>query len=81
MGIQLTLNPIRGFGILLQDAGSGDELAIDYRTGLPYFTRVKRTAKQARVFFAPAWGNPQVVAVEKHEGDDVPTYVIGEVIR
>jgi hypothetical protein len=79
MGIQLTLNPIKGYGLLL----AGGELAEDYRTGRPYFVRTKRTAKHACAFMAPTWASPQVVAVDMHEAtrdDELPTYVIGEVV-
>jgi hypothetical protein len=77
--IQLSITPVRGFGILL----AGAELAEDFRTGAPYFVRTKRAAKHARVFMAPAWARPQVVAIEKHDPqqiDELPTYVIGKVV-
>lgn len=80
MSIQLSLNPIHGFGLLLADGTLGE----DFRTGQPYFTRQKRTAKHAAIFMCASWAQPQVVEVERHENTDAegwPTYVIGRVIR
>jgi hypothetical protein len=72
--IQLTLFPLRGFGLLLP----GHAIAHDFRTGMPYFVRTKRAAKRTADSLEGTWKGPaDVVPLEIHEGEEIPTYVIG----
>jgi hypothetical protein len=75
--IQLTLNPERGFGLLMWG-----ELLIDSRTGLPFFTPSKRAAKRALKVATPSYLPAAIVEVEVHEPniDEEPTYLIGDVV-
>jgi hypothetical protein len=78
--IQLTLNPERGFGLLMWG-----ELLVDSRTGLPFFAPTKRAAKRAFRHATPDYLKPQtaIVEVEIHEPniDEAPTYLIGKEVR
>jgi hypothetical protein len=74
--IQLTLNPERGFGLLMWG-----ELLID-ETGAPAFRKTKRAIRRLYTEGTPSYLRLQtaIVEVEIHEGDEEPTYVIGDVV-
>lgn len=77
-GLQLSLFPIRGFGMLLP----GFDLAVDLRTMLPIVRATRRGAYRARRVNLPSWLRDYATVVEIAVHEDVntgrPTYVIGE---
>lgn len=78
MGIQLSLTPRRGFGLLMW----GELLTLD--DGEPFFATTKRNAQRAFAEATPSYLRLEtfVVEVEIHEPgpDGLPTYVIGNII-
>jgi hypothetical protein len=77
VGIQLSLYPTRGFGLLMWG-----ELLIDHRTGEPAIVSTPTKARRMLVRETPKYLRPQteIVEVEIHEGDELPTYVIGDTV-
>lgn len=71
--VQLTLNPERGFGVLLLET----ELMVDLYSQEPVVWKTRRSA--ATALSLTFWRHSgRVVPVEKHDAgrDELPTYVI-----